>query len=371
MGRILDKVFPESVLPGCLKGLALVLVLMCLNLSGAAGQPVDNPSIWESWSSESFSLAPRESFQIRVSFTDLPVRRWKLAVNGGEKKCDLSLLRVNGEELLYYKTDESRHEVSVPWGTDEELIVVITNRSAPAAFLVDFLGPPRTQVTAAYSYHVNRALEDYGAGQRLAAEDQCRLALKANPEDGVAKVLYAGFQRDRQFFDHAAVLVDEALASELPAEMRTLAENMRTELVKLRAPLPAPVRKGVRQAEEKIEKGDFQDALDLCEKLLAGGLKLDGTSHSRLLTLKGRSLEGLGRNFEAVDAFTHALNYDRSRANQAVVYYHMGRLFYEMENLAQAEGAFSIALQHGLPSGLEVQAREILKDIDKQLATQR
>ena len=36
--------------------------------------------------------------------------------------CDLTVLRVKGEELLYYKTNESRHEVDVPWGIGEELI---------------------------------------------------------------------------------------------------------------------------------------------------------------------------------------------------------------------------------------------------------
>lgn len=338
-------------------------------LGGAVqGQPVDHPDFWETWSSESYSFGPRESFQMRVNFSDLPVRRWKLVVDGGDRNCDLSLLRVNGEELLYYKTDESLHEVSVPWGKGEELLVVLTNRDTPASFVVTLWGPPRDQITAAYSYHVNRALEAYGSGQRLAAEDQCRLALKADPTDGVAKVLYAGFQRDRQDYDQATVLIEEALQTELPADMRLLAENMQEELVRLRAPLPSAVRKGLAEAEDLIGQGKGAEALAICERLLNGELEIDGQARSRILTLKGQSLELEDRNFEAVDAFTHALTYDRSRSNQAFIYFHMGRLFHGMGNPTQAQGALTIALQHGLPSGLDLQARELLKDIEKQLA---
>lgn len=350
--------------------LAVVWLAAGAGAAAAAGGK-DNPAVWAAWSSESFSLAPRQSFQMRVAFTDIPVRRWKLVVDGGDRKCDLSLLRTNGEELVYYKTNESRHEVSVPWGQGEEVMLVLTNRNAQASFVVTLLGPPRDQVTAAYSFHVNRALEAYGAGQRLEAEDQCRLAMKADPADGVAKVLYAGFQRDRNFYDQAALLIDEALAGDLPPEMQTLARNMRNELVKLRAPLPAPVRDGAAQAEQLIDAGQGDEALALCERLLDGHLELDGPSQSRLLTLKGQALESLGRDFEAIDAYTHALNYDRSRDNQATVYFHMGRLFLGMDNPAQAQGALTMSLQHGLPSGLDLQAREMLKECEKRLATER
>jgi len=331
----------------------------------------DNPSAWETWSSESFSLAPGESVQMLIGFTEIPVRRWKLVVDGGDYRCDLNLLRPGKEELLYNKTDESRHEVSIPWGTGEELMVVLTNRDTPASFVVSMLGPPRDQVKAAYSFHVNRALEDFAAGKRLDAVQQCRLALKADPGDGPAKILYAGVQRNRQFYEHAAALVDEALAGELSPEMRALAQEMRADLVKLRAPLPAPVVDGLRRAEEKIDGGDPEAALDICDQLLEGDLELDAPSRSHLLTLQGRALAALGRDFEAVDAFTRALNHDRSRENQAMVYYHMGRLFYDMDNLTQAQGAFTISLQNGLPSSLDMQARELLKEIQNRLDTQR
>lgn len=350
----------------------LLVLLACLAAGSAlAAGGGDNPAVWATWSSESFSLAPRQSFQMRVAFGDIPVRRWKLVVDGGDRTCDLSLLRTSGEELLYYKTDESRHEASIPWGQGEELMLVLTNRNDQASFVVTLLGPPHDQVTAAYSYHVNRALEAYGTGQRLEAEEQCRRAMKADPADAVAKVLYAGFQRDRNSYDQAALLIEEALAGDLPEEMLTLARNMRNELVKLRAPLPAPVRQGATEAEQLLAAGRGAEALALCEKLLDGRLELDGPSQSRLLTLKGQALEALGRDFEAIDAYTHALNYDRSRDNQAVVYFSMGRLFLGMDNPAQAQGALTISLQHGLPSGLDLQAREMLKECEKRLAAER
>jgi tetratricopeptide (TPR) repeat protein len=362
---------PVMALPARRSALLFLLVLALSPVFMGTRAVAGNSPAWEAWTSETFSLAPLESFQMRIRFSDIPVRRWKLVVDGGDQRCDLTLLRAAGEELLYFKTAESRHEYSVPWGKDEEILVVLTNTSNPAAFVVSFFGPPRDQVTAAYSYHVNRALEAYSTGQRLEAEDQCRLALKEDSADGVAKVLFAGFQRDRNFYDNAAALVKEALAGELPAEMRTLAENMQAELVRLQAPLPAAIRKGLAQAESLIDSGRAEEALEVCDKLLNDGKGLDGTSQSRILVIKGQALEVLGRNYEAVDAYTYALSYDRSRDTQAIIHFHMGRLFFSMDNLAQARGALAISLQHGLPSGLDVQARELLQTTEKRLATER
>ncbi len=355
--------------PGRFVFFGILLLLGALTGGAAASE-------WETWVSENISLDPGQSFQMRVTFEDLPVRSWRLVVDGGDRRCDLSLLRVKGEELLYYKTNESRHEVVVPWGRDEELLMVLTNRDGVAGslrtkrddvagFVVNLQGPPRDQTTAAYSYHVNRALEAYATGQRLAAEDHCRLALKDDLDDAVAKVLYAGFQRDRQFYDNAAALVEEALAGALPDEMRTLAESLRTELVKLRAPLPKPVREGLEKARHLLDEGEPEKVPELCDKLLNGKLELDGSSRSQILVLKGQALEAMGRNFEAVDAYTNALAHDRGVERQALVHFHMGRLFHHMGNLAQARGALTIALQSGLPSGLELQARELLLDIEQ------
>jgi tetratricopeptide (TPR) repeat protein len=232
--------------------------------------------------------------------------------------------------------------------------------------VVELLGPPRDQVHAAYNYDVNRALEYYAAGRRLDAEESCRRALEADESDGVAKVLLAGFLRDRNFFDKAAALVEQSLADELTDEMRQLALDMRAELAELRAPLPAAVREGVERAEKLLLEGDDDKALVVCDGLLAGDLELDGAAKSRLQMMRGQALAGLDRNFEAVDAYTRALQLSRNRAFEAVIYFHMGGLYMAMGNARQAEGAFTIALQYGLPSGLDVRARDALQKIDRE-----
>lgn len=322
---------------------------------------------WEKWKSESFTLVPWESFQFHVDFQEIPVRSWKLMVNGGDMNCDLSVLRVKGEALLYYKTDQQRHEVIIPWGIGEEVMVVVTCRSDKGSFAVDILGPPKDQVHAAYSYHVNRALEAYGSGERLRAESECETAIKLNPDDAVAKVLLAGFLRDRHYYSRAEVVVTDALTGDLPENMRNLALDLQDELAELRAPLPPEIAAGCTEAEDLLEAGKGEQAIAVCDGLLEGDLKLDSPSKSRLQMLRGRALDQLDRNFESVDAFTQALHLARSRKNEAVIYFHMGRLYLKMENLKQAQGAYTMALQYGLPSGLNVQAREALKMIENRI----
>ncbi len=336
-----------------------------------AGVAVAADGVYESWQSESFSLGVRESFQLKVDFDQIQVRSWKLVVDGGDQNCDLHVLRMKDESLVYQLNDQRHHEVTIPWGQGEEVSIVITNRAVAGNFVVSLMGPPRDQVQAAYSYHVNRSLEKFGGGQRLAAEDECRKALLAEPTDGVAKVLLAGFLRDRHYFDRASSLVDEALTGDLPEGMKALAESMREELIRLRAPLPTPVRNGVTEAEDHLIAGEPEQALTVCDKLLSGDLELDSASRSRVMTLRGRALDQLGRNFEAIDDFTHALQLSRTKAAEGVIYFHMGRLFMKMENLLQAQGAFTMSLQSGLPTGLDVVARESLLTIENQLDNQR
>lgn len=326
---------------------------------------------WQTWSAETYTLEPRESFQLRVDYPDIPTRRWRLVVDGGDQNCDLSVLRVQGEELLYYKTNESRHEVSVPWGQGEEIIVVLTNRNRRGSFVVSMLGPPKDQNLASYSYPVNRALEAYAAGQRLKAQDLCREALLADPADGVAKVLLAGFLRESNRYREAEAMVSEALQDELPPDMETLAESLVRELKTLTAPLPQSVRQALSTAERALGQNHPQQALAACDRMLADSRHLSGTARARLLVLRGRALAKQDRNFEAIDAFTQALNSDRAKEPQAVAYFHMGRVFLAMGNLTQAKGAYTIALQNGLPTGLDIQAREKLKLIQDRLVQER
>ncbi len=324
-------------------------------------------ALGETWAQEGYSLEARESFQFAVGYGEIPVRRWELVVDGGGLNCDVSVLRVLGEELLYYETKESRHEIPIPWGLGEEIMVVITNRDHSGVFEVSLEGPPKDDLQVAYSYDVNRALENFAAGKNIKAEEDCLKALKVDPDDLVAKVLLAGFLRDKQFYGQAEALISDALAGDLSGYMRDLAENLRSELIILQAPLPEFVLRGVRRAQQLLDDGKGQEALKVCDGVLDGKSDLDGPSRGKFLTLKGRSLELLGRNFPALDAYTQALNYTRSKDGKAVVYFYMGHLFQQMDNLAQAQGAFAIALEYGLPSGLELQARESLQDIGGEL----
>lgn len=341
----------------------LAATLLLATLLGAAAAAAAPPATWDVWKSDVTTMRPRESFQLRIGFDQIPVRAWKLVVDGDQVRCDVNVVRLRDESLVYDRTDESHHEVLVPWGRGEEAIIVVTNRDREATFTISLLGPPRDQPLAAYGYHVNRALEAFAGGRRLEAEAQCRAALLDDPADGVAKVLLAGFLRDGQYLDQAASLVEEALAGDLPPDMRGLAQDLRLELRRLRAPLPAPVRQGLDQAERDLGGGQAEAALESTTKLLESDLEYDAAARASLLTAKGRALAALGRNFEAVDALTQALALTRDRGDAAIVYFHMGRLYAAMENADQAASAYAMSLQGGLPSGLALQAREALRDL--------
>ena len=120
-------------------------VALAASLLGMAVCPVraGQQGVWEPWKSETFSLAPRESFQFRVSFADIPVRSWRLVVDGGDHNADVNVVRARGQALLYHEADLVRHVVDIPWGKGEEVVVVVTNRDHPGGFAVTFFGPPR------------------------------------------------------------------------------------------------------------------------------------------------------------------------------------------------------------------------------------
>ena len=346
---------------------AAVTLLVLLLAACGAGLAAES----EVWSSDNVELDAKASAQLNITFEQIPARSWTLVVDGGDRNCDLNIRRERDGSLLYQGLDERRHVVPIPWGQGEVISVVLTNRDLRAAFVVSVVGPPRDQLQASYSYHVNRALEKFASGQRLSAEDECRKALLQDPQDGVAKVLLAGFLRDRHYYDQASVMVEEALAGELPGTMRSVAESLRRDLVRLRAPLPLPVRRGVEEIEQKLLDGEGAAALAQADELLAADLEIDAAAQGRLQMLRGQALDQLGRNFEALEAFTVAQQLNRDKGVQAIISFHMGRLFLKMENLPQAEGAFTLALQDGLPSGLDVQAREHLQTIASRLRGER
>jgi hypothetical protein len=344
----------------------LVLVLaLGLGLLPRLTHPTP-PPLWEAWETYQYTLQVGESLHFRVDFTQIPVRNWRLVVEGDNCLSDLHILRLKDESLLYFETDESRHEVTIPWGKGEEISAVLTASRSPGVFTVFFLGPPPESAQAAYSYRVNRALEAYTAGRLTEAERLCQEALQEDSDDGVARVLLAGFLRDRNYYEKAADLIAEALATSLPPDMRDLAIQLQEEIARMRAPLSADLREGLVAVERHLEAGDSEAALRVCEQLLARNADVSAQARSRILQQQGRALHRLGRHFEAVDTFTQALNLASSREDEALIYFRMAELFWDMGNLSQAKGAFGVARQYGLPPGLDIQAQEALRRISSE-----
>ncbi len=121
--------------------LALPMTLFLLLVVGfqasAETRPDPMDGLWETWSAESYTLEPRESFQFPVAYEDIPARRWRLVVNGGDANCDLSVLRMTDESLVYFETNETLHEVSIPWGKGEEQKIAFKCSDLSFAILID------------------------------------------------------------------------------------------------------------------------------------------------------------------------------------------------------------------------------------------
>jgi tetratricopeptide (TPR) repeat protein len=237
------------------------------------------------------------------------------------------------------------------------------------------LGPPRDSAPQAYSYEVNRALEAYAAGERERAEALGRDALRRDPDDAVAQVLLAGFLRESGESQQALNLLEQALddttdADALPEDLRALALRLRAEMLGGAAAAGdaaaeaavGPVESALRGAERALAAGRTDNALATVEGLVDAD-SLSAAQRSRALVVRGRALFAQERHFAAVEALTQALALAPDRSYQARIYFRLGEVYYAMENWRQAEAAYTAARRFGLPSGLDVQAREALRDI--------
>ncbi len=165
--------------------------------------------------------------------------------------------------------------------------------------------------------------------------------------------------------------MDEAIVGDLTPGMRDVAEGLRRELDVLRAPQSKNMVQGIKRIEKFLSRGEGEKALAECDKLIDSEKDLKNADHGLLLLYKGRALVDLERSFEAIDILTQALGFTRAFAQQAVIYFYMGNLYDGMGNLVQAESAYSVAIKHGLPVGLDVKAREALSGIKDQLNQER
>ena len=76
---------------------AVLAPLLALLLAGATWPPAARADqFWESWGQETYRLEPGESLQFSVAYEDIPVRSWRLVVEGDYILCDLHVLRLRG-----------------------------------------------------------------------------------------------------------------------------------------------------------------------------------------------------------------------------------------------------------------------------------
>ncbi len=256
----------------CRLSLCLAIVLQVGSLQAAGGPPG-----LVSWTSETVTLAPGEAAALHFDFPQLPVRRWSLLVESNRTPSNLNVLRLTDGSLLYDGRGETRHEVSVPWGEGESLSAVLTAGSTGGVFTISAWGPPRDLNVRAYSYHVNRALEAYAAGDRAGAIDHCRAALLGDRGDAVAALLL------RRLTGPTATV--DADTTRFAADR-------------------ASVRDLRRQAQDRQVAGHDFEALDILMRALEQAP--DATASARVLYDLGVLHRALRNPVQARDAFSSA-----------------------------------------------------------------
>ena len=285
---------------------ALLLAAALGPAPGRAQAPAGQQRVW---GTEAYNLERGETFQFQVTFAEVPLRRWTLVVDGDQRLCDVSVVRQGTGALLYARRRESHHEVSVPFGRDEAVNVAITADfdNGGGTYTVTFLGPDADRAPEVYGYTVNRALEAYAAGETEKARRLVAHAVQADPGDGVAQVLWAGFLQ---------------------------------------------------------EAGDHAGALAALRRALAGPLPPDiaATAHVR----EGEALLALDRRYQAAGAWTAALGQLTDPAARAVLALRLGRLYVELRNPAQARAALQWALRDGLAPEDRAEAERLLRTLSRQ-----
>ena len=70
--------------------------------------------LWTARGQETYLLRGGESVQFRVEYVQIPVRAWRLTVEGDQLLCHVNVLRLADGSLLYQQNNESHHEVRSP-----------------------------------------------------------------------------------------------------------------------------------------------------------------------------------------------------------------------------------------------------------------
>ena len=336
------------------------LFFLALLLPGPAATAGVPEGQWVAWGTETYNLEPGESVQFRVDFEDIPLRAWILTVEGDQRLCDLNVLRLGDDALVYQKHDESRHRVRIPWGRDEAVAVTVTADTAIGGlFTIKFLGPPAELAERAYGLRINRALAHMSAGRSASAEALLRDVIRADGDEvGLAALLLAGLLKDRGEPERAAAMLDLALDHDLPEGFEEVERRLHAHLAAVTRRAPPEMR----EADRLLAGDDPEAAIAHCEQWLEGLGRDTTRAWERCEALRriGSAHRAAGRPVRAMETFDEALGAAREPGQKALVYHRLGLLLVDMGNPDQARRALEAARDLGLPPDLSAETGIIL-----------
>jgi len=336
-----------------------IVAALLLAVASAAAEGVPE-GLWTARGQETYLLRGGESVQFRIEYPQIPVRAWRLTVDGDQLLCHVNVLRLTDGSLLYQQNNESHHEVRVPWGRDEAVAVTITaDLSGGGVFTVKFLGPPPDEARQAYGYDMNRGLEALESGDLELAEARFAEAARLGEDAAVAELMLAGLAKNRGEAETAAAHLDRALGYRLPPELADVERELRRQLDVVRvhgSPLLA-------DADEMLAAGDTIRAERSCRRALA---EPDATAWtlSEAQRRLGRILQGRGDRYGALEAFDAAVRGAADRGQKALGAFDLARLHLALANPGQARAALDLARGLGLPGDLDREADALLRQLD-------
>lgn len=336
-----------------------IIAALLLAAAPAAAQGVSE-GLWTARGQETYLLRGGESVQFRVEYAQIPVRAWRLTVDGDQLLCHVNVLRLADGSLLYQQNDESHHEVRIPWGRDEAVAVTITaDMSGGGVFTVKILGPPPDDVRQAYGYVMNRGLEALDVGDVGRAEALFGDAARLGEDGAAAELMLAGLAKNRGELEAAASHLDRALGFRLPPELADVGQELRRQLDAVRVHDSL----ALTDADGRLAAGDTTGAERVCRRILAQA-EASAWTRSEAQRRLGRILQGRGDLYGALEAFDQAVRGAADRGQKALGAFELARLHLALANPDQARTTLSIARDLGLPADLDREADVLLRQLD-------
>jgi len=339
---------------------AILAALLLPAVAVAAGGVPEG--LWTARAQETYLLRGGESVQFRVDYAQIPVRAWRLTVDGDQLRCHVNVLRLADGSLLYQQNGESHHEVRVPWGRGEAVAVTITaDLSGGGVFTVKLLGPPPDETRQAYGYVMNRGLEALEDGDHARAAALFEAAAREGEDAAAAELMLAGLAKSRGEAEAAASHLDRALDHRLPPELADVERELRRQLDVVRVH-GSPLLAG---ADEMLAAGDTVRAERFCRRALAApdATAWTGSEAQRRL---GRILRARGDRYGALEAYDAAVRAAADRGQKALGVFELARLHLDLANPDQARAALRLARELGLPGDLDREADALLRQLDSE-----